>query len=145
MENNHFQCKKVKYASEEYARFDIARIKKKSNRDIVPFRVYLCHCGSWHLTSKLDKREAEINELKIKNIELQKELNETKNDFQKRLDEITKNQNIEDRILIKTDERIIELQKGLASSNRKTKDLRKTNLELICELVRLRKKYGEDK
>jgi superfamily II DNA or RNA helicase len=93
-----------KYASEEYARFDIARIKKKSNRDIVPFRVYFCHCGSWHLTSKLDKREAEINELKIKNIELQKELNETKNDFQKRLDEITKNQNIEDKIVKKVRE-----------------------------------------
>ena len=74
MENNRSQCKKVKYASEEYALFDVSRIKKKSNRDIVPFRVYLCHCGSWHLTSKLDKREAEINELKIKNIELQKEL-----------------------------------------------------------------------
>ena len=144
MENNHFQCKKVKYASEEYALYDISRIKSKSNRGVVPFRVYLCHCGSWHLTSKFDKREAEINELKIKNIELQKQLDELKIDFEKRLDEIIKNQNIEDRILIKTDERIVELQKGLSSSNKKTKDLRKINIELICELIRLRKKYGED-
>lgn len=141
MENNYFDCKKVKYASEEYARFDISRIKRKSNRDIVPFRVYLCHCGSWHLTSKFDKRESEINQLKIKNIELQKSLDELKIDFEKRLDELIKNQNIEDRILIKTDERIIELQKGLASSNKTTKELRKINIQLICELVQLKKKY----
>lgn len=28
MENNHFECKKVQYASEEYALFDVRRIKK---------------------------------------------------------------------------------------------------------------------
>ena len=143
MENNHFQCKKVKYASEEYARYDISRIKQKSDRDKIPFRVYLCHCGSWHLTSKFDKREDEINELKIKNIELKKELDEIKSEFQKRLDEITKNQNIEDRILIKTDARILELQKGLQTSNAKTKELRKINIELICELIQLKKKYEQ--
>jgi predicted RNase H-like nuclease (RuvC/YqgF family) len=143
MENNYFDCKKVKYASEEYALFDVSRIKKKSNRDIVPFRVYLCHCGSWHLTSKLDKREAEINELKIKNIELQKELDEIKSEFQNRLDEIIKNQNKEDRILIKTDARILELQKGLQTSQIKTKELREINIQLICELIQLKKKYEQ--
>jgi len=143
MENNYFDCKKVKYASEEYALFDVSRIKKKSNRDIVPFRVYLCHCGSWHLTSKLDKREAEINELKIKNIELQKELDEIKSEFQNRLDEIIKNQNVEDRILIKTDARILELQKGLQTSQIKTKELREINIQLICELIQLKKKYEQ--
>jgi len=143
MENNYFDCKKVKYASEEYALFDVSRIKKKSNRDIVPFRVYFCHCGSWHLTSKLDKREAEINELKIKNIELQKELDEIKSEFQNRLDEIIKNQNKEDRILIKTDARILELQKGLQTSQIKTKELREINIQLICELIQLKKKYEQ--
>jgi hypothetical protein len=143
MENNYFDCKKVKYASEEYALFDVSRIKKKSNRDIVPFRVYFCNCGSWHLTSKLDKREAEINELKIKNIELQKELDEIKSEFQNRLDEIIKNQNKEDRILIKTDAKILELQKGLQTSQIKTKELREINIQLICELIQLKKKYEQ--
>jgi hypothetical protein len=29
MENNYLDCKKVKYASEEYALFDFSRIKRK--------------------------------------------------------------------------------------------------------------------
>jgi hypothetical protein len=61
------------------------------------------------------------------------------------LDEVKNNQNKEDRILIKTDERITELEKGLKTSTKRTSQLKETNLELICELIRLRKKYGEDK
>jgi hypothetical protein len=133
MENNHFECKKVKYASEKFALFDVARIKKKSDRNKIPFRVYLCHCGSWHLTSKFDKREAEINELKIKNIELTKDL-----------DELKRNINKEDRILIKTDERIVELTKQNNSITKSNKMLRETNSDLINKLIQLKKKYGEE-
>jgi hypothetical protein len=133
MENQHFECKKVKYSSEKYALYDVERIKKKSDRDKIPFRVYLCHCGSWHLTSKFDKRQAEINELKIKNIELQKELNELKI-----------NANKEDRVLIKTDERIIELTKKNNTLTKQNKDLRSTNSDLVNKLVQIKKKYGEE-
>jgi hypothetical protein len=47
------KCKKSKFGSEKFAKEHIARIKKKSTREKVPFSAYLCHnCGSWHLTSQ---------------------------------------------------------------------------------------------
>jgi hypothetical protein len=133
MENQHFECKKVKYSSEKFALYDVERIKKKSDREKIPFRVYFCHCGSWHLTIKFDKRVAEINEHKIKKSELQKELNELK-----------RNANKDDRILIKTDERIVELTKKNNTLTKQNKDLRSTNSDLVNKLIQLKKKYGEE-
>lgn len=66
MDHNKFQCKKVKYSTEEFALFDIERIKQKSTRNKIPSRAYLCFCGSWHLTSKIDRKDQVINELRKK-------------------------------------------------------------------------------
>lgn len=49
------ECSKVKYASKSMADDDIIRIARKSKREIVPIRSYLCgKCGGWHLTSRQD-------------------------------------------------------------------------------------------
>jgi hypothetical protein len=48
-------CKKVKFANEKEAELGLQKIMENSDRDKVPIRAYLCNCGSWHLTSKVDK------------------------------------------------------------------------------------------
>ena len=127
---DNFECKKVKYSSEEFALFDIKRIDKKSDRETKPIRTYFCHCGSWHLTSKIDKKDQIISELRV-------EISDLKNEI-----EFLKN-NREDTIEIRKDKRIIELQKGLETSKKRTTELKKINIELICELIQIKKKYEQ--
>lgn len=51
------ECTKVKYADKITAELDIAKIKKRSTRDVIPVRAYLCPmCKAWHLTSKPDPK-----------------------------------------------------------------------------------------
>lgn len=45
-------CKKVSYATKEFAMIDIERIRKKPRRKRTPLRAYKCGCGAWHLTSQ---------------------------------------------------------------------------------------------
>jgi len=51
-------CNKVKYSSEQFANADIDRIKKFSIRSKIPIRAYLCKCGAWHLTGRIDYAKA---------------------------------------------------------------------------------------
>ncbi len=72
--------RKVKYSSEKFALCDIDRIKKlikKNNtkREKTPSGAYLCSCGSWHLTSKVDKKDEIIFNLKTSFKELKNENN----------------------------------------------------------------------
>ncbi len=100
------QCQKVKYSSEHYAQLDLKRISKKSTRVKVPHRVYLCECGSWHLTSRVSREEIEIEKLR-------KELTDTKAELNKnniRLIELEKCRKSQQKLIIK-------LQKEIKESN----------------------------
>ena len=129
MENNHFECKKVQYASEEYALFDVRRIKKISERSKMPVRAYLCFCGSWHLTSRADKKDEIISELQIKNKELEKQIKELTN---------LGKSNADERLALRTNKMIIELRKGMETCRQRNKILVKTNNDLITQLVQLK-------
>ena len=129
MENNNFECKKVQYASEEYALFDVRRIKKISERSKMPVRAYLCFCGSWHLTSRADKKDEIISELKIKNNELEKQIKELGN---------LGKSNAEERLALRTNKTIIELRKCMETCTQRNKILVKNNNDLISQLVQLK-------
>lgn len=109
-------CIKVKYTTERFALEDIDRIKRKSIRKKIPTRAYFCKCGFWHLTSKPDKRDevvfALLDEIKL---------------LKHKLDSLTLEKNREDRIQIKTDIRIKEL-------NERNKKLQKTNSSIRYDL-----------
>lgn len=77
------KCKKVKYGSEKDALFALDKIKQESNRKVIPLRTYKCHCGAWHLTSRMDVKEIqkeneqlkqEISQLKDINVDLQNKI-----------------------------------------------------------------------
>ena len=129
MENNHFDCKKVQYATEEYALFDVNRIKQISNRSKMPVREYLCFCGSWHLTSRADKKDEIISELKIKNNELEKQIKELGN---------LGKSNADERLALRTNKTIIELRKGMQTCTERNKILVKNNNDLISQLVQFK-------
>jgi len=135
MENNHFDCKKVQYASEEYALFDVRRIKKISERSKMPVRAYLCFCGSWHLTSRADKKDEIISELQIKNKQLEKQINEFN---------ILGKLNAEERLVLRTNKTIIELKKGMETCRERNKILVKNNNDLISQLVKLKNNYNAE-
>ena len=129
MQNNYFECKKVQYASEEYALFDVRRIKKISERSKMPVRAYLCFCGSWHLTSRADKKDEIISELKIKNNELEKQIKELSN---------LGKSNADERLALRTNKTIIELRKGMETCTQRNKILVKNNSDLISQLIQLK-------
>lgn len=129
MQNNYFECKKVQYASEEYALFDVRRIKKISERSKMPVRAYLCFCGSWHLTSRADKKDEIISELKIKNNELEKQIKELSN---------LGKSNADERLALRTNKTIIELRKGMETCTQRNKILVKNNNDLISQLIQLK-------
>lgn len=70
-------CKKVKFRTEQDAKFALSKIKKTSNRVKVPVDVYLCLCGAWHLTSKPNKDKL-IKALEIKVEQLESEIKRIK-------------------------------------------------------------------
>jgi hypothetical protein len=129
MENNHFDCKKVQYATEEYALFDVRRIKQISSRSKMPIRAYLCFCGAWHLTSRADKKDEIISELKINNNQLEKQITQLTN---------CGKSNAEEKLALRTNKTIIELRKGMETCIQRNKILVKNNNDLISELIQLK-------
>jgi hypothetical protein len=131
------ECTKVQYTSERFAMMDIDRIKKKSNRDKVPVRAYFCDiCDFWHLTSTKDKNtelkdnrilslEAEIKTLKLK------------------INELEKSNNKEDRALVKADERVVELTKGLVKHKELIRKIRYESNDLISKNIQLQNKIDK--
>jgi hypothetical protein len=50
-------CKKVAFSDEKQALFYVDKLKKTSDRPVVPQRAYLCQkCNNWHLTSKQENK-----------------------------------------------------------------------------------------
>ncbi len=118
-------CNKAKYSSEEYAMLDLAKIRRSSNRAVLPKRAYECtKCGKWHLTSMPDYKKLldEILELKtkIKELESKKEPKLTP----------------EEKSAIRTDKRVQYLTDQVKNLKEKLKVLkvqRKTIEELIIK------------
>ena len=128
----NFVCKKVKFASEKDALFSIKKIQKISDRKIVPSRAYLCKCGAWHLTSKVDvfveakkveKLQEEIDTLKAKIKELEQALKT-----------VEKEKNSKEGIEARKSHIVSELKKQLSSQKNMNKKLRQDNVELIMKL-----------
>lgn len=60
------KCKKIKYKAENDALLALNKIKKDTKRKIVPIRAYHCHCGAWHLTSRLDVKDIQEENQKLR-------------------------------------------------------------------------------
>jgi hypothetical protein len=104
-------------------------LKKISDRSKMPVRAYFCFCGSWHLTSRADKKDEIISELKIKNNELEKQMKELTN---------LGKSNAEEKLALRTNKTIIELRKGMENLTQKNKILVKNNNDLISQLIQLK-------
>jgi hypothetical protein len=114
---------------------DIERIKRKSNRSVIPSRAYFCFCGSWHLTSKVDKKDDFITKLKIQIDELKSKVNELTKMNQDGLSELDKQERFE----LRKDKMIKELREGLKTTQKHNKSLLKSNADLIHKNIMLQK------
>lgn len=149
-------CKKTKYSSEYYAKLDLARIRKTSNRAKLPRSTYYCDkCKGWHLTSKINsgqriiELEGEINTLNQRIAELESEgeinkLNQTVSELesenkklrsenllllQRNNKEILKEVKIEDRV-IKSNQKIKQAKLIIRKLRSSISDLISKNLQL---------------
>lgn len=126
-------CIKTKYATEQFALEDLARIRAKTTREKVPIGVYLCKCNFWHLTAQpnwkdriaaleqvIAQKDILITELRIK--------------IQKADSVVSKE--------IKKDARVIELIKQNSLLHKKNTNLTNSNKELICQIVQSGKQSG---
>jgi hypothetical protein len=70
------QCKKKKFSTDKLANQTLDYINQHSVSKVKPIRSYLCYCGSWHLTSRVDIKVLveENTNLKAENTELQNKL-----------------------------------------------------------------------
>jgi hypothetical protein len=128
--------KKSRYASEKEALAHIEIIKKKSTREKIPVRAYMCQHGHWHITSKINSEK-----LLETNNELGKQIEELKNEIilLKKLNEkILKKSNKEENVQVKVDKRIQELNKGMLELKKTIKRIRNDNQELIMENLKLK-------
>lgn len=67
-------CPKVKFATTEAAQFHIDKNKERNDAKGLVARVYLCPCGSYHITSKPTFQETEASwQAKIDALEEDKE------------------------------------------------------------------------
>ena len=143
-------CNKTKYGSQKEADKDIDRIRKKSKRNTIPIRSYLCKCGFWHLTSKEDKFKIKLAEINMDNKKLDslnKEVERlgNQNKLLKEENESLKNaDNKEGRHLAKVDERVKRLNEIIANKNKLISMVRKDNHELISKIVQLEKQISKN-
>ena len=118
------ECKKAKYANEEFANEDILRIKKYSTRNSVPQRAYLCPlCNFWHLTSKRDTKDEEIVRLNKQISELQEEII------------LLKSPNRELKLSLLKDKSLKGLREINSTLRKKNKQLMSDNLMLINKIA----------
>ena len=110
-----FICEKVRYSSKAFADADVEKIKNSSNRQKIPLRSYLCKCGAWHLTSKMN-----ISELIKENEELKERIRELEKTY----------------VSFSSPDALVQsLQQQLKNKDQIIKNLKKTNSELIIKKI----------
>lgn len=130
------ECTKVKYASKKMADEDIARIRKKSKREKIPIRSYLCKCGGWHLTSREDMFKYSEREMENKKItELTELVKKLKDEISSLKDSTHREINKE----VKTDAKVVALNDTIRKLEKMLLNSRKDNSELIARIVQLEK------
>lgn len=97
MQTQERTCKKTSYRTEKDANTYITKLQKTSTRNVGYLRAYLCSdCKLWHLTSRplelyenpaVTQLKAEIEELKLKHAEREKELQKEIDGFKSKLKE----------------------------------------------------------
>ncbi len=129
-------CKKTKYATERFALNDLERIRSnKVQRAKVPVAVYLCKCGSWHLTSQPNWN------VKIAELEgIIKTLLEEKQALEEKTKALESSIQKAEHKQVSSDPRIIALNKTLRKAKDLVRKLRKSNSSLISENLHLKKK-----
>lgn len=128
------ECKKVKFATEEFALFYVDKLQKTSIRDKKPIKAYLCqHCVSWHLSSKESYAVLyhRILEKKLLETEL---LLADKTQENLELSQPTTRKKKELEIALKADMRIVELKRQINAKDKKISKLQKDNNQLIIRL-----------
>ena len=118
-------CVKTKYATEQFALDDIARIKKSSTRAKIPTKAYLCEkCSFWHLTSKDDIVHKQVLELLQELTKLRKENEKLKNKH-KEIQEVN--------VSLQRDKLIKQLKTQLSKCEGQLKRAREESRQLITK------------
>lgn len=141
-------CTKTIYSSEALAKEDVIRIKNKSKRMRKPLSVYKCpHGEHWHLTSRDNTLKDKIAALEA---ELKK-VNETREEWLSGLkgelaaaklefENYKKSYNQKERVVVRADERVKDLQKQLKQQALTISKLKNDKNTLFAQIVQLNNK-----
>lgn len=143
-------CKKVRYATEQFAREDVKRIQKKSTRDKVPYRAYFCdECRAWHLTSQKDWKIEKINVLEEKVKEQQLEIEKLKKitELDRNLEKIPAEADIKEeklRVKIKRQKKVLNrLRREVGNLTSRNSFLERQHKERLIEFKKLEKELTQ--
>lgn len=133
-------CTKTKYATQEFAKAEIVRISKISNRSKVPQREYYCgKCGGWHITSKPNPLVEKVQELLAEITVLKQNHKIEINQYKQQISNWQSSENKVLRKEIKKDEMYTILQNRIKNQNETIRRLRKDNEELLIKNLKLQK------
>lgn len=127
------ECTKVKFGTEEYALFHIAKYNKLNSRDKLPASTYKCkYCKSWHITSQIQNNELvldneEFRSQLIEQIKINVDLKAEVSQLNKRL----KSSNKSDR---NTDPAYQQMKETANRHKKRIKELTDIRNELLAKL-----------
>ena len=134
------KCKKIKYKAENDAILALNKIKKDTKRKIVPIRAYHCHCGAWHLTSRLD-----VKDIQEENQKLRQEISELKNKYlelENKIFDIINSPDPKLSLILKKDMMLQYKNWELKKVKEKLSKIEEENAYLLNKVVDLQKKIN---
>ncbi len=143
MKKNVLICKKTKFATKEFAIESLVKITETSDRKTIPVRAYLCkHCFSWHLTSKPDlfELQMETEKIKLENKHLEEKIVKLEDDISVLNITVTvlaRGQNKKENVQVKADKRVQELSNTIKKQLEQLKELRAFRDSLLAKINKL--------
>ena len=143
MRKNVIICKKTKFATKVFALDSLVKITQTSDRKIIPVRAYLCkHCFSWHLTSKPDlfELQMETEKIKLENKHLEEKIVKLEDEISVLNVTVTvlaRGQNKKENVQVKADKRVQELSNTIKKQLEQIKELRAFRDSLLAKVNKL--------
>lgn len=143
MKKNVLICKKTRFSTKEFALESLVKITETSDRKTIPVRAYLCkHCFSWHLTSKPDlfELQMETEKIKLENKHLEEKIVKLEDEISVLNVTVTvlaRGQNKKENVQVKADKRVQELSNTIKKQLEQLKELRAFRDSLLAKINKL--------